>query len=104
MGETVTSSYVIALLDGEPGAHGFVVPDCPGCVATGDTVDEAPSNGIEALADWAATRRRKGAEPPEARTREALRGDADVSEALARGALPVLVPVRLGNPNASRPG
>ena len=27
----------IALLDGEPGTYGISIPDCPGCVAMGDS-------------------------------------------------------------------
>ena len=40
------------LIDGEPGAIGLVFPDCPGCSAMGDTVEEALENAAEALADW----------------------------------------------------
>jgi len=40
------------LIDGEPGAYGVVFPELPGCIAMGDTVDEAIENAGEALRDW----------------------------------------------------
>lgn len=85
----------VAMIDGAEGAYGLVVPDCPGCTAMGDTVDEAISNGIEALADWVGMRSRKGVPPPSARPLEAVRSDPMVIEALADGALPILIPLLL---------
>lgn len=41
-----------ALIDGEDGAYGVVLPDLPGCVAMGSTVEEALANAAEALRDW----------------------------------------------------
>lgn len=43
----------IAIIDGLPGAYGVAIPDCPGCVAMGDTMDEAEERARIALADWA---------------------------------------------------
>jgi predicted RNase H-like HicB family nuclease len=39
----------IALLDGEPGNYGLSIPDCPGCVATGDSEKNAAENARAAL-------------------------------------------------------
>jgi predicted RNase H-like HicB family nuclease len=36
-----------ALLDGELGAYGVSFPDCPGCSAMGETVNEAYANAID---------------------------------------------------------
>lgn len=40
------------LVDGEPGGYGVVFPDLPGCMAMGNTKEEALGNAEEALADW----------------------------------------------------
>ena len=43
-----------AVIDGERGAYGVVVPDMPGaCCAMGATVDEALANAEDVLADFA---------------------------------------------------
>ncbi len=42
-----------AVLDGEAGAYGVTFPDLPGVVAMGETVEEALSNAVDALADAA---------------------------------------------------
>jgi predicted RNase H-like HicB family nuclease len=71
----------VALVDGKPGAYGVVFPDCPGCTAMGDTVEEALSNAIEALADWA-----EDTDPmPAPRSIAKLRKDPEVKAALAAG-------------------
>ena len=41
-----------ALIDGEDGAYGVVLPDLLGCVAMGYTIDDALSNAVEALRDY----------------------------------------------------
>lgn len=42
-----------AIIDGERGAYGVVIPDIPGaCCAMGDTVDEALANAEDVLADF----------------------------------------------------
>ena len=41
-----------ALLDGEDGAYGIVVPDLPGMGAMGYTIDDALINAEDALRDW----------------------------------------------------
>jgi len=40
---------VIALVHGKPGAYGISFPDFPGCIAGGETVDEALRRGRDAL-------------------------------------------------------
>ena len=42
-----------AVIDGERGAYGVVIPDMPGaCCVMGETVDEALSNAEAALTDF----------------------------------------------------
>ncbi len=76
----------IALIDGGPGAYGVVFPDLPGCTAMADTLDQAMAAAAAALGDWINTVESSGNPIPAARTAESLRGDPDVSEALAEGA------------------
>lgn len=78
--------YVV-LIDGEAGGYGVVVPDLPGCGAMGDTVDEALNNAAEAMRDWAEITEDAGGAVPSPRPVEALRGEPDVVEALAGGAM-----------------
>jgi predicted RNase H-like HicB family nuclease len=40
---------VVALVHGKPGAYGISFPDFPGCIAGGETVDEALRRGRDAL-------------------------------------------------------
>ncbi len=42
-----------ALIDGEDGAYGVVLPDLLGCVAMGYTIEDALFNAVEALRDYA---------------------------------------------------
>src|ERR1700687_3868846 len=39
----------IALVDGNAGAYGVVVPDLPGCTSAGPTTDEALRTAVEAV-------------------------------------------------------
>lgn len=52
--------YVVEV-DGKPGAIGVVFPDCPGCCAMGDTVEEAIENAALALEDWLAAIKQQAA-------------------------------------------
>ena len=82
------SRYVV-LIDGKPGAYGVVFPDCPGCTAMGETVEEALANATEALADWALD-----ADPmPAPRSVAQLRRDPEVKASLAEGDALALVPL-----------
>lgn len=49
-----------ALIDGKNGAYGVTVPDLPGIVAMGKTVDEALVNAEEALRDYAVEAEKDG--------------------------------------------
>ena len=85
----------IALIDGEPGAWGVVFPDCDGCTAMGETVDQALARGTEALREWMADRKAAGHASPSPRSAEAVRTDPDFAEDIESGALLASVPLLL---------
>ena len=89
------------LIDGKPGAYGVAVPDCPGCTAMGDTLEEAMDNAGTALREWMADRLADGFERPEARTPDALRADPDLAEDVA-GATFASVPLLLDSGRSVR--
>jgi predicted RNase H-like HicB family nuclease len=82
-----------ALIDGERGAYGVVVPDLPGCTSAGETIDQAYRNAIEAVRLWAEDADADGEKLPRARDLESLRADPEVAAALAKGAAIAMVPV-----------
>ena len=83
----------VALVDGEAGAYGVVVPDLPGCTAMGDTVDEALRHAVDAVREWSDDALASGEAVPEPRDAEALRGEPDVAEALRTGSILAYVPL-----------
>ena len=84
----------VALIDGERGAYGAVVPDLPGCTSVGNTFKELRRNVIEAVRLWIENAEANGEKLPRARTPEELRGDPEVAAKLGRGAAALtLVPV-----------
>jgi len=82
----------VALIDGQQGAYGVVVPDLPGCTSAGNTIDEARRNAIEAVRLWMEDAEADGEELPRPRTLEVLRKDPEVAAALAEGAALTIVP------------
>ena len=40
---------IVALIHGRPGGYGISFPDFPGCIAGGDTIDEALHRGRDGL-------------------------------------------------------
>jgi predicted RNase H-like HicB family nuclease len=83
----------VALVDGERGKYGVVVPDLPGCTSGGKTVDQALSNAVEAVRLWVEDAEADGEDLPHPRSPEVLRADPDVAAALAQGAMLAAVPV-----------
>jgi predicted RNase H-like HicB family nuclease len=77
----------VALIDGEAGAYGVVVPDLPGCTAMGTTIEEAMTNAVEAMREWAEVVEESGGTVASARPIEDVRAAPDVTEALANGAV-----------------
>ena len=84
-----------AVIDGEAGAYGVVIPDLPGCTAMGKTTDEALRNAVEAASAWADDAKASGETLPPPRPIEVLRNDSEVAEALAAGGVLATVPVIL---------
>ncbi|GJE72389.1 type II toxin-antitoxin system HicB family antitoxin [Methylorubrum podarium] len=84
----------IALIDGDAGAYGAAFPDCPGCTAMGETVDETLRNAAEALREWMEDRVAAGIAPPEARSVDVILADPEEAEAAA-GAVIASVPLFL---------
>ena len=75
------------------GAYGVVFPDHPGCAAMGATAEAALAHAADALRDWIDVTEETRSPVPPPRPIEALRSDAEVAEALARGALLATVPL-----------
>jgi predicted RNase H-like HicB family nuclease len=82
-----------ALIDGETGAYGVIIPDMPGCTAMGATIEAAIANAAEAVRDWAAEIEALGGKVPAPRPLEALRRDKEVMTALGEGATLASVPL-----------
>ncbi len=81
------------LIDGKARAYGVTFPDLPGCAAMGKTVDAAIANTGEALRDWVEVTEANGEAVPAPRSFEDLRGDPEVTAALAVGASLAVVPL-----------
>lgn len=95
-------SRYVALIDGERGAYGVVFPDCPGCTAMGETIDEALHNAAEALSEWVADESAAGRDAPIPRGADDLREDTEVVEAIREGAAMAMVALVLETGRATR--
>lgn len=73
----------VGLIDGEPGAFGVVIPDCPGCVAMGDTLEEALDNAAEVLRDWTEAVEAQGGVAPTPRAANVIRAEAEADGTVA---------------------
>src|ERR1700738_3578460 len=94
-GRTNVTQYYIALIDGEHGSYGVVVPDLPGCTSAGETIVRAYRNATEAVRLWVEDAEADGEKLPPPRPLEALRADPEVAAALANGDAIAMVPVSL---------
>lgn len=74
---------IVALVHGKPGNYGISFPDFPGCVAGGDTIDEAVARGREALSTHVETILDEGMTLPTPRTVDAIHMDPGFSDDLA---------------------
>lgn len=88
------SSSTYALIHGDPGRYGISFPDFPGCIAGGETLDEALVRGVEALAFHVRGMVGDGDPLPILRTLEQLHGDPDFA-ADARDAVIAVVQVEM---------
>ena len=92
----------IALVDGNAGAYGVVVPDLPGCTSAGPMTDEALRNAVEAVRLWVEDAIDDGEAMPPPRSVEVLRADPEIAAALAAGAVLGMVPLVLDAGRAVR--
>ena len=86
--------YVSFIHRDRDSGYGISFPDFPGCVAVGDTVDDAIRHGCEALAFHVEGLSDDGESIPPPRPIEAIKADPELAES-RRGADFVLVPLLL---------
>jgi predicted RNase H-like HicB family nuclease len=85
----------IALIHKDSGScYGLSFPDFPGCISAGDSLDEAVSNGVEALSGHVAMMEADGDEIPAPRTLEAIMADTSLSEDVVGAVLSAVPLVR----------
>ena len=81
-----------AIIDGELGAYGVVIPDVPGALAMGETVDEALADAGEALTQFVEFYSERGEELPQPSDPASLK--------LEPGEMIAYVPLRVPAPTA----
>ena len=74
---------VVALVHGVPGAYGVSFPDFPGCIAGGETIDEALRRGGDALNFHVESMIEVGEALPEIRDMAEIKADSDYAEGFA---------------------
>ena len=74
---------IVALVHGAPGAYGVSFPDFPGCIAGGETVDEALRRGRDALDFHVESMIEVGEPLPTMRDIAEIRADAEYVDDLA---------------------
>lgn len=85
-------SHYVALLHGEAGNYGVSIPDFPGCISAGESIDEALRLAAEALAFHVAGLEEDGEAIPEPSTLEAIKA-AGADWIDWEGAMVALVPL-----------
>lgn len=84
----------LAVVDGQAGAYGVVVPDLPGCTAMGATIKAALANAADAARDWMNVTEHRGGAIPPPRDPEEIVSDPESAAALAEeGAFLAFLPV-----------
>jgi predicted RNase H-like HicB family nuclease len=84
-----------AIIDGEKGAYGVIVPDLPGCNAMGDTIEAALKSDMSAVREWVQETMSDGDPVPEPRALEDLLTDPEVRRAVGEGGVLASVPLLL---------
>jgi predicted RNase H-like HicB family nuclease len=83
-----------AIVDGKAGAYGVVIPDVPGCVAMGRSIDEALANSAETLAEFAKLEEAAGKSLRPPRRPEEILADPsfadDIAAALVLASVPLI--------------
>jgi predicted RNase H-like HicB family nuclease len=81
--------YIGILCKDDDSVFGIHFPDLPGCIAAGETEDEALANAAIALRLWSEDL----SELPVASSLEALRQNPDVAQDLIEGGCAVIIPL-----------
>jgi predicted RNase H-like HicB family nuclease/uncharacterized protein (DUF1778 family) len=71
---------VVALVHGKPGAYGISFPDFPGCIAGGDSIDEALRRGRDALDFHVESMMEVGEPMPKIRDIAEIKADREYAE------------------------
>ena len=85
----------IALVEQDEVGYGASFPDCPGCVAQAETLDETLVLASEALSEWMADRSGDGFAIVPASTLAEISNLPEVRHAIAAGAMLLGVPLLL---------
>jgi len=85
----------VGLVDHDKAGFGVVIPDAPGALAMGNTLDEALVEAAEVLAAWMTFEIEQGRSVPKPRSWAALKRDKEVRQSLEDGAVMALVPLVL---------
>ena len=89
--------YIAYLRKDASSDFGVSFPDFPGCVTAGKTLEEARVMAVEALSLHVQGMIEDGEKIPAPSTLDDLAGDADM-----QGAVPVLIPLAVGEHSAMR--
>jgi predicted RNase H-like HicB family nuclease len=89
------ASYIALVHKDEDTSYGVSFPDVPGCIAAGDTFEEALGNAAEALAAHLALMRADGDPIPTPRSFDQLRHDSEFRADSADAIVTVVQPQRL---------
>jgi predicted RNase H-like HicB family nuclease len=85
-------SHYVALLQREADTHGVAILNFPGCICSGESLDDALHQAAEALAIYVAGREEDGMPIPRPRSLEAI-GTAGEDWIAWEGAIVALVPL-----------
>jgi predicted RNase H-like HicB family nuclease len=86
------AGYIALVHKDEGTSYGVSFPDVPGCIAAGDTFEEAVANAAEALAGHFTLMKADGEPIPQPRSFEALRRDPEFADDSADAIVTMVTP------------
>ena len=89
------AGYIAVVHKDEGTSYGVSFPDVPGCIAAGDTFEEAIANAAEALSGHLALMRADGDVIPTPRSFEDLKRDPEFVDAAADAIVTMVTPQRM---------
>jgi len=89
------AGYIALVHKDEGTSYGVSFPDVPGCIAAGDTFEEAVANAAEALAFHFVEMRKDGDAIPAPRSFEELKRDLEFVEDSADAIVTMVTPQRM---------